>query len=92
MDFCEQLLQCHELLGLKVPKKKLVRPYTPQLTPEEQRLFDENDYLSAYQSVIANACGPHRQRQKVELEPSASHAFSTSVEPSDIQSCIRRPT
>lgn len=55
---------CKQLLGLKLQKKP-VQVYQPKLTDEEKRLFDEEELLSPYQHVIANACRRQRRPQQV---------------------------
>ena len=50
---------CHKFLS-NGKKKKKKKKTTIQLTDEEKRLFDEEELLSAFQSIIANASGFHR--------------------------------
>jgi hypothetical protein len=67
LDICEKFLYCHELLNLKSNKKSIKRrqPKPIQLTSEEIILFNEEELLSAYQNVIANTSGEHRNRSQV---------------------------
>ncbi|CAF1450787.1 unnamed protein product [Adineta ricciae] len=61
---------CKQLIGRKL-RKKTVQVYQPKLTDEEKRLFDEEELLSPYQDVIANACGRRQQKKQVQSRPSA---------------------
>jgi hypothetical protein len=51
-------------------KKRKIKQWQPKLTPEEKILFDQEDILSAYQSVIANSCGRHIQQVLIDEYPS----------------------
>jgi hypothetical protein len=71
IDICEKLLYCHQLLNHKSKKRK-IKQWQSKLTPEEKILFDKEEILSAYQSVIANSCGQLRNISQTRLstEPS----------------------
>jgi hypothetical protein len=62
--FCEKLFYCHQLLNLNRKKRK-IKKWEPNLTSEEKILFDQEELLSAYQHIIANASGQHRHRHQV---------------------------
>ncbi len=56
------MLYCQQLLNPKSKKRKIIKQWQPKLTSEEKILFDEEELLSAYQNIIANSCGGHRQQ------------------------------
>ncbi|CAF1215097.1 unnamed protein product [Adineta steineri] len=59
----DQIDLCKQLLNLK-PKKKRIKHWQPKLTLDEKFLFDNEKFLSAYQTIIANTCGQHRHQQQ----------------------------
>jgi hypothetical protein len=46
-------------------KKRKIKKCEPKLTTEEKILFDQEELLSPYQHIIANASGQHRHQQQV---------------------------
>ena len=65
-DLCkvDRFLFCLQLLKSK-SKKQTNKQCYPKLTSEEKILFDNEEILSSYQHILANACAQHRNQQQV---------------------------
>ena len=87
---CENVLYCHQLLNHQSKKKIIKRRQLSKLTSEEKILFEEEELLSAYQNIIANACGQHHHRQQVLFDELILELFVFDVNRSKFCKIVHR--
>ncbi|CAF1577174.1 unnamed protein product [Rotaria sp. Silwood1] len=66
IDIFDKLQYCQQLLKFQTKKQK-IKYRQSKLTSEEKILFDEEEFLSSYQHIIANTCRKHYNQQQMKI-------------------------